>query len=78
MIQEKNLSAIYREPQMSDAACRRVAEAVAGQTGREIKVLVLDPLGDGDWFKMMEQNLAALEEGLAIQGDAAAPAESDE
>ncbi len=77
VIQQKNLLAVYREPQMSDVACRRVADTVQKVTGREVKVLVLDPLGDGDWFRMMEQNLAALQEGLGTHGDAAAGAESE-
>ena len=35
----------------------------------EVKVLVLDPLGDGDWFAMMEANLAALKEGLGVNSN---------
>jgi zinc transport system substrate-binding protein len=77
-IEEHGLGAVYREPQMSDAACRRVAEAVGRETGREVKVLVLDPLGRGDWVAMMERNLAALKEGLGIgSGDSETGAESE-
>jgi len=29
-------------------------------------VLKLDPLGDGDYFKMMRENLAAIREALGL------------
>ncbi len=47
LIREKKAAAIFSEPQVNAAAVTRVA----GLTGA--KVLKLDPLGDGDWFKMM-------------------------
>ncbi len=53
-----NAGAVFVEPQMADGAIRRVAEATGA------RVLVLDPLGDGDWFSLMNGNLRALREGL--------------
>ena len=54
------LKAVFREPQLSAAAAKRIAD----DTG--VEVLVLDPLGDGDYFKMMRENLAAIRRALGI------------
>ena len=62
--------AIFREPQYDAKAVERLA-ARAG-----LKVLVLDPLGDGDWFKMMRSNCDALVDGLtAPKPDAKKPSD---
>jgi zinc transport system substrate-binding protein len=58
VLREKRAAAIFTEPQASAAAVRRLAQATGA------KVLVLDPLGDGDWEKMMRGNLRALVEGM--------------
>jgi len=55
---EGKATAIFCEPQLSPAAAKRVAEA----TG--LKLLTLDPLGQGDYFATMRRNLDALVEGL--------------
>lgn len=57
-IRERNLKAIFVEPQFSAKAAQRIADT----TG--VKLLTLDPLGEGDWAATMRQNLAALVEGL--------------
>ena len=49
---------IFIEPQFHDAASRRIADVTGA------RVLVIDPLGDGDWPGMMRANLAAFIEGL--------------
>lgn len=59
LIREKKAGAVFSEPQISTAAVSRLAE----MTGT--KVHQLDPLGDGDWFKMMSANLDALVTGLS-------------
>lgn len=59
---EKGLKIIFVEPQLGDGAGKRIAEA----TG--LRVRTLDPLGDGDWFKMMRQNLEALKAALVDEG----------
>lgn len=50
--------ALFVEPQFPKGAAERIARAAG------VKMLVLDPLGDGDWPAMMRRNLAALKEGL--------------
>lgn len=53
--------AIFVEPQFPADTANRLA-ALTGAP-----VLTLDPLGEGDWFAMMRQNLDALVEGLTPQ-----------
>jgi ABC-type Zn uptake system ZnuABC Zn-binding protein ZnuA len=57
-VREKHLTTIFIEPQLSSAAAERLAQATGAKTAG------LDPLGDGDWFKLMEKNLAALKDAL--------------
>lgn len=58
---ERGIKAVFTEPQIDSSAARRIAE-VAGA-----RILVLDPLGDGDWPAMMRGNLDALVEGLGAR-----------
>jgi zinc transport system substrate-binding protein len=58
-IRKEKVKTIFVEPQFNAAA----AERIAGRAG--VKVGHLDPLGDGDWFKMMKANLDALVGGLS-------------
>lgn len=53
---------IFAEPQWSGGEVRAIAEAAGA------KVETLDPLGNGDWFAMMEGNLSALVRGLGGGG----------
>lgn len=46
---------------------RRSAERIAAAAGA--RVMVLDPIGDGDWFAMMRGNLKALVEGFSRTAD---------
>lgn len=57
-VMEKKLTTIFIEPQLSPAAAQRLAAATGAKTA------VLDPLGDGDWFALMGNNLAALKAAL--------------
>ena len=57
-VKEMGVSTVFVEPQLSQAAGKRIAES----TG--VPVRVLDPLGDGDWFGMMQRNLDALKTAL--------------
>ncbi len=57
-VMEKKLTTIFIEPQLSPAAAQRLAAATGAKTA------VLDPLGDGDWFALMSNNLAALKAAL--------------
>lgn len=53
-IRDRGAQAIFIEPQFNSGAAERIAEASGVKLGR------LDPLGTGDWFAMMEQNLDEL------------------
>lgn len=57
-VREHKLPAVFAEPQLSDRAARRIAEACKVETRR------LDPLGQGDWFAMMRGNLSELQRTL--------------
>lgn len=58
-IKRENVPVIFIEPQYDAAAAERIARLAGVRLG------VLDPLGDGDYFAMMERNLDALVRGLA-------------
>lgn len=64
-VEMRGARAVCVEPQLSQDAGRRIA----AETG--VPVRVLDPLGDGDWFAMMENNLREL--AGALGGEYAAP-----
>lgn len=57
-IKAKGVRIVFVEPQLNQSAGRRIAKAA----GAEVRVL--DPLGDGDYFKLMERNLVALREAM--------------
>lgn len=56
---ESGARAIFIEPQAPSAAARRLADITGLPVG------TLDPLGDGDWFAMMESNLDELVRALS-------------
>ncbi len=57
-IKSRGLKVIFVEPQLSD----RAGQMLAAATGAEVRKL--DPLGNGDWFAMMDANLRELERAL--------------
>ena len=57
-IRREKVRAIFVEPQFSRAAAERIAQASGVRMG------LLDPLGDGDWFAMMRKNVQVLVELL--------------
>ena len=57
-VKDNHVHAIFVEPQFDPAVARRIAKAADAVVG------TLDPLGTGDYFVMMEANLAALEANL--------------
>lgn len=59
LIRERDIRAVFIEPQFSARGADRIAE----ETG--VQVLTIDGLGDGDYPAMMRRNLGALVEGLA-------------
>jgi zinc transport system substrate-binding protein len=58
-VKEHGLPVVFVEPQLSKGAAERIAQRTGTRT------MVLDPLGKGDYFELMEKNLAAL---LAAMG----------
>lgn len=58
LAREQGVKAVFTEPQSSGMDARRLSEA----TG--LKLLVLDPLGTGNWEELMLTNLESLVEGL--------------
>ena len=65
---ELGATAVAVEPQISQRVARRVAKAA------NLRVLTMDPLGSGDWFELMERNLATLREALGVRTTPPAPA----
>jgi zinc transport system substrate-binding protein len=57
-VKKEGVPVVFAEPQLPKGPMQRVAT----QTGA--KLGMIDPLGDGDWFKLMESNLAAIAEAL--------------
>lgn len=57
-IRRENVRGIFVEPQFDPSSARRIAAAAGVRLG------VLDPLGDGDWFALMARNLDALVDTL--------------
>ncbi len=53
-IKRQNVKVIFVEPQFNPIAAQRIAQSAG------VKLGTLDPLGDGDWFKMMHANLDEL------------------
>ncbi len=62
-VRSLGLNAVFIEPQFSGRAAERLREL----TG--VRLLMLDPLGTGDWPGMMRTNLAALVDGLSGTGE---------
>lgn len=58
-LRQRKATTIFVEPQFDSTPARKLAEAAGA------RVQVLDPLGTGEWFSLMRQNLAALKAGLA-------------
>ncbi|MEN0021520.1 MAG: metal ABC transporter substrate-binding protein, partial [Planctomycetota bacterium] len=64
----EGVDAVVTEPQLNAATAERLAE-LAG-----VPVIRLDPLGRGDWFAMMNDNLDRLVAGLASGAERTDPA----
>lgn len=60
-IRKQHVQTLFVEPQFNPKAAERIGRAAG------INIARLDPLGDGDWFKMMRENLDALTKGLATE-----------
>lgn len=69
-VRELKLTTVFVEPQVSKASAERVAK-LAGA-----KLDTLDPLGDGDWLKLMRANAEAIERAIGRKTAAGAPSTS--
>ncbi len=68
-IRAEGLTTVFIEPQLSPRAAKRIAETTGA------RVDALDPLGTGDWFALMESNLAVLAKALDAPTPKVSPAE---
>jgi zinc transport system substrate-binding protein len=66
-VRNLDIGAVFIEPQFSGRAAERLREL----TG--VRLLMLDPLGSGDWPATMRANLASLVDGLSANGAPAVP-----
>lgn len=64
-IREQNAVAIFIEPQFDGTTAERIAKRANVRLGN------LDPVGDGDWFRMMRRNLHELTSKLRAQTNVA-------
>ncbi|MBU6413858.1 MAG: zinc ABC transporter substrate-binding protein [Planctomycetes bacterium] len=62
-IRKEGIKTIFIEPQFDATAAKRVAE-LAG-----VQVMTLDPLGRGDYFALLRENVDALVKGFAASGN---------
>lgn len=63
-VRAERLTTIFVEPQLSPEAAHRIAASTSAT------IATLDPLGDGDWFALMDTNLRALAAALGANIDA--------
>lgn len=69
-IKEKKVQAIFVEPQFNPKVANRIAKVA------KVKVAKIDPIGNGDWFGLMESNLKSIIENIG-PGGGAAPTAAD-
>lgn len=60
-VKKERVPAIFVEPQFDRGSAQRIAQAAG------LKVVVVDPLGTGDWTVMMRSNLKAFVEAFDIK-----------
>ncbi len=60
-IKAQHVAAVFVEPQFNPDAARRIAEAAG------VKLRTLDPLGEGEYFELMDRNLEQLVAGLSAK-----------
>lgn len=60
-VKKERVPAIFVEPQFDRGSAQRIAQAAG------LKVVVVDPLGTGDWMAMMRSNLKAFVEAFEIK-----------
>ena len=60
VIEKEGIGAIFVEPQFGGGIPQRLADSLG------VRLVVFDPLGDGNWFTLMQSNLDHLVEGLEL------------
>ena len=58
-IQAEGVPAVFVEPQFDSTTAARIADAAG------VRAIVLDPVGDGDWFALLTQTADTIAEALA-------------
>ncbi|MEZ6234447.1 MAG: metal ABC transporter substrate-binding protein [Phycisphaerales bacterium] len=61
-IQSENVPAVFVEPQFDSTTAARIADAAG------VRAVVLDPVGDGDWFGLLTTTADTIAEALAGGG----------
>ena len=64
-IKAQHVRVIFVEPQFNAKIAQHIADSA------HVRLGTLDPLGDGDWFALMQHNADALAKGLAIDAPGA-------
>ena len=62
-IRAESVPAVFVEPQFDATTAERIARAAG------IRVAVLDPIGDGDWFALMDATVRTIVEALGTPAD---------
>lgn len=62
-IQTEDVPAVFVEPQFDATTAERIARAAG------VRVAVLDPIGDGDWFALMDTTIRTILEALGAPAD---------
>ena len=60
VIEKEGIGAIFVEPQFGGGIPQRIADSLG------VRLVVFDPLGNGNWFTLMQSNLDHLVEGLEL------------
>jgi ABC-type Zn uptake system ZnuABC Zn-binding protein ZnuA len=60
-IRAEGVPAVFVEPQFDATTASRIAEAAG------VRAVVLDPMGDGDWFALMDHTITTIVEALGGQ-----------
>ncbi len=57
-IRERNVPAVFVEPQFDSSTAARIAQEAG------VRVVTLDPMGDGDWFALMDHTITIIADAL--------------
>lgn len=66
-IRAEDVPAVFVEPQFDSTTAARIAREAG------VRVVVLDPMGDGDWFALMDHTITTIADALSTPATPAAP-----